>query len=154
MRYLLASQILKLYQAPIILADLDQTVVSDLDPLLATAQGSDISTLRFQGMESNIFGLFSATVLIINPTPGGIAFSECLTRNASSALSNSDHMVWHLDQGILAIAQFALRDKIRIGSILPSMVHLIPDTPPPPGSAILWSVTSTLSSDVQAQKIP
>lgn len=151
-RYLLLSRLLTEYKTSIIVADFDQMIINDIGPLIETARHCDFSVLQFDGLGDNIFAYISATALVINNTIGGRRFAELLEANTESAVSDDSKLVWHLDQGILAISRYSDR-SYKCGKIPPSMIHLDECEPSKnSGGIILWSITNSLDRELNKLK--
>lgn len=144
-RYLVLPQLRKLLRAPLIVADFDQMVMANIAPVLDAAANSDIAVLRMKENRHSLFAIFSATVAVFSPTVGAIRFSELLAANISSAMSDDAKLVWHLDQGALAMTHFA-NPRIKCGYIPESILDL--------GycgatSAVLWSITNSFPHNLK-----
>jgi hypothetical protein len=144
-RYMLLPQLRKSLRTPLIVADLDQMVMSDIATILEAAANFDIAVLRMNENRHSLFAILSATVAVFSPTEGAIRFTELLAANISSALSDDANLVWHLDQGTLAMTHFA-NPQIKCGYIPESVLDLDDYGA---SSAVLWSITNSTTHNLK-----
>lgn len=150
-RYLILSEIITELALPVIVADMDQMLMSDPAPLLKIAQGADVTLMRFENQYHNILSLLSATLMVVRPTDGGAKFVTDLESYIKTSISNPVNLTWHLDQAALAITYLA-SESIEYGYIPASMVHLEPGEPNsdrPFDVGIFWSITNSIAENLK-----
>lgn len=153
-RYLILPDVLSTHGCPIVVADMDQMLMADPNPLFRLSDGKDVSLLRFENQSNNLFSLISATVLLAAPTSHGMEFAQKLASSIQTAATNVENLVWHLDQAALAII-YLDNPHINYGFIPPSMVHLTDGEPPRnrrPDVGIFWSITNSIASNLNKLK--
>lgn len=149
-RYLLLHSLHAIARKPILICDIDQLVMSDIEPILHAGAGEDVALIRFEGQAHNIFSLVSATALLIMPTKGGSWFCRRLVQDIENAFSHPERLTWHLDQAALAMAHLMF-PSVKYGFLPPSMIHLTEGEPAPgrPADAgILWSITNSIAGNM------
>jgi hypothetical protein len=142
-RYLVLPDILRRYRRPMVVADIDQVVVRDPGSLLADMARCDLGLLRFPRQASNFLALISASVILLNPTPGAERFCERVRDILVERMTQQEAIAWHLDQAALGVA-YLISDDVRIQSLPPSIMDstIANDTVAPPApDAFFWSVT-------------
>lgn len=155
-RYLLLKDLRAVVRKPLLVCDIDQLVMSGIEPILHAGEGKDVALIRFDGQAHNIFSLVSATALLIMPTKGGDWFCSRLEQDIANAFSHPDRLIWHLDQAALAMAHLMF-PSVRYGFLPPSMIHLTdgePDPDRPVGTGILWSITNSIASNMDKLDTP
>jgi hypothetical protein len=155
-RYLMLPGVLEESDCPVIVADMDQLLMSDPQPLLSMADRSDVSLIRFDRQWHNIFSLFSATLLMVSPNPNAQSFARAVAARIESSASNRQDLVWHLDQGALATAYLS-NLEIKYGFIPPGMIHLDKGEPladRPHGEGIFWSITNSIPGNLEKLRMP
>ncbi|MGH7030853.1 MAG: hypothetical protein ACREEZ_10550 [Stellaceae bacterium] len=148
-RYLMLPELLAHYQAPILVADIDQMLLADPAPLLARATEGDVGLLLFENQRQNLLSRISATLLLAAPTSGARRFAVTLAAVLAEAIAQPDRMVWHLDQAALAVTQLGI-EGVRSFGLDPAVVHLAPGEPPaqrPSGAGLFWSITNSIPSN-------
>lgn len=148
-RYLLLPELLARYEAPILVADIDQMLLGDPAPLLARAAEGDVGLLLFENQRQNLLSRISATLLLAAPTSGARRFALTLAAVLAEAIAQPDRMVWHLDQAALSVTQLGI-EGVRSFGLDPAFVHLAPEEPPaqrPPGVGLFWSITNSIPSN-------
>jgi hypothetical protein len=149
-RYLILPEVLRQHQCPAIVADIDQMVMAGIGPLLELGEEADVALLRLPWQVNNLFSFLSATLVLVKPGAGGQRFADRLCWNVASALTDGARLLWHLDQGALAITHLANPD-IRCNFIPPGMVHLADSEPSMKRNAdegIFWSITNSLEQNI------
>lgn len=155
-RYLLLQDIQAVVRKPILLCDIDQLVMSDIEPILRAGEDKDVALIRFDGQAHNIFSLVSATALLLMPTSGGDCFCRRLAQDIGNAFSYPNRLTWHLDQAALAMAHLML-PSVRYGFLPLTMIHLAdgePDPHRPAGTGILWSITNSIAGNMSKLDTP
>lgn len=150
-RYLILSEIITELGLPVVVADMDQMLMSDPTPLLKIAHGADVTLMRFENQYHNILSLLSATLMVVRPTDGGAKFVTELESYIKASISNPVNLTWHLDQAALAITYLS-NEGIEYGYIPASMVHLEPGEPNsdrPFDVGIFWSITNSIAENLK-----
>jgi hypothetical protein len=150
-RYLVAPDIMRRYEAPLIIADIDQLIMSGLRPFLAANQGADVGLLRFEHNITNIFSLYSATLMILFPTPPAKDFATRLANNIRDVMASNSDLIWHLDQGMLAVTQMTSQDA-KFSFFSPAFVDLAKPTPDAP--RIFWSIGNAIEANTAKLSLP
>lgn len=150
-RYLVLAEIMSAFAVPIIVADIDQMLVSDPQPLFLLTGSADVALLRFENQSHNLFSFLSATLMVVQPTAGAREFVNALASNVRRSMSDPRNMTWHLDQAALAVTYLS-EDRIKYSYIPHSIVHLgsgepMPDRPADIG--IFWSITNSIPENLK-----
>lgn len=150
-RYLVLAEIMSEFAAPIVVADIDQMLVSDPEPLFLITGAADVALLRFDNQCHNLFSFLSATLMVVQPTAGAANFVNALASNVRRSISNPQNMTWHLDQAALAVTYLS-EDTVKYSFIPDSIVHLgsgepIPGRPADVG--IFWSITNSIPENLK-----
>lgn len=147
-RYFVLPDLLRAYDRPILVADIDQLVVRDLNTLMVRASTHDISMIRFPQAAFNLLSYISASVLIVNRTEDAVAFCTAVRSYLSERMREGSSTSWHLDQAALAVAHLALPnvryDFIPPQAMLSAMHGAGRLEDPLPECVLFWSVTYSI----------
>ena len=149
-RYLMLPDVLDCYSTTVLVCDFDQIVTASPDPLLAAIDRADVAMLRLQENVYSLLALYCATAVVIANNAGGKNFADKLCENIRRALTNDDNLVWHLDQGALAMTRFMI-PTLREAAIERSLIGLAGE---PETSNVLWSVTNSLKANASKLNAP
>lgn len=146
-RFLIAPALRTFYDGLLLITDADQTVVSDLRPLLRYMEERDVGLLYFSEAQFNFFSTISASVFLAHRSDGAHRYLERVAAYIGSLIVGAA-LHWHLDQAALNVVRLISED-VRV-SLLPSsiMESRLPEaeesTAPPP---IFWSVTYSVRAN-------
>lgn len=149
-RLIILPDIIKKYNAPIIVSDLDQIALGSMRALFDEISHCDAALLHFETNVTNIPSRFSASLFAVNPTEGGVRFAETARSYILGQLQECGGQIpWHLDQVALAYAQMSDRSLnwlalpqalLKIGS---HPAGVFPAHPKP----LFWPVVASVSAN-------
>jgi glycosyltransferase involved in cell wall biosynthesis/Flp pilus assembly protein TadD len=141
-RFLIAETLLKHYGSTMLIVDADQTLVASLGNLRNSMAGHDVALLHFPTAQWNFFSVISASVLLVEPTPGARRFLQhvrdyIVDRMSAGAIS------WHLDQTALNVVRLTMASTLRVW-LMPA--HIMTSNPTSKQNndekaPVFWSVT-------------
>ena len=79
-RFLVLPDLLKAYDRPLLVMDVDAAVLKPLAPLWTVLAGNDMAIRRLQGAMVDPWNEPQANLVGVNPTPKGLAFAQSLSR--------------------------------------------------------------------------
>jgi len=148
-RFRILPRILKLYEVPVIVADIDQIPLRS--PIALVDNDFDIALLRFPEANLNILSLISATLSIFKPTKEGLLAAKMLKKYFENALTDRAALTWHIDQAGLAVLDYT-NQKAKIYYLDTSLVITNPKQytleEACKSGAFFWSVTNSLNSEI------
>jgi len=147
-RFWVLPSILKTYDIPVLVADLDQIPLRDPSDLLL--EEFDVALLKFPKSVLNILSVISATLSVFRPSTEGHRMAKNLSEYFTSAYNNEAKLNWHVDQAGLAVLDY----KNENGKILyldPKLVITDPSKQDPieaaEKGAWFWSVTNSIAGN-------
>lgn len=150
-RFRLLPKLLKKYELPIVVADIDQFPLKDVTAMLKS--GYDAEFLYLPKSVLNFLSVISATLSVFYHSKNGIALAERLKAYFDDAYVSKDKLGWHLDQAALAAMYYA-PGPAKIGCIDSDVVQRNPFENTPvealENGASFWSVTSSMDSNLNA----
>lgn len=106
-RFRLLPQLLKHYELPVVVADIDQIPL--LSPLYLVDFEFDFALLKLTSSRLNFLSLFSATLSVFKPTQEGLKSAYKLKSYFDRAYQENGLLKWHLDQAGLAVVALTNR---------------------------------------------
>ena len=150
-RFRLLPKLLKKYDLPVVVADIDQFPLKDITAMLKGE--CDAELLYLPKSVLNFLSVISATLSVFYPSDNGIALAERLKAYFDNAYVSKDKLGWHLDQAALA-AIYYTPGAAKIGSIKSDVVQRNPFEHSPAealeNGAAFWSVTTSIDNNLNA----
>ena len=139
------------YRRPLMMVDLDILALAPITPLLDLGATADAALLRWSAGRWRIWDHFSASTVLVQPTPGGLRFATMLA-NYTRQFVDRPGGAWFLDQIALFAAHAHLAERgVKFGAIPPATYSLYArDGAVPSPGAVFWSVTANLRDSVSA----
>ncbi|MEP3891945.1 MAG: tetratricopeptide repeat protein [Hellea sp.] len=149
-RFNILPHILKTYDLPVLVADIDQLPLRDPTGLLDKT--FDVALLRFPKGVLNILSVVSATLSVFRPTKDGISAAAQLRDYFKSAIANPAKLSWHVDQAGLAVLDYK-NTEAKIHHLNPKLVVTDPTKFDPleavDEGAWFWSVTNSIAGNAK-----
>lgn len=144
-RFRVLPDILRQYNVPLLVADIDQTPL--LSPLSLIHDDFDFALLNYPNSVLNILSSISATVSMFKPTPKGLVAADKLKAYFDNTFLEKKALNWHVDQAGLAVLALTnqdakilyLKDKLVTSSALCAYDNALSR------GAFFWSITNSLT---------
>lgn len=150
-RFRLLPELLKKYNLPIVVADIDQLPLKDVAAILKS--GCDAELLYLPKSILNFLSVISATLSVFYSSDNGVALAKRLKAYFDNAYVSKDKLGWHLDQAALA-AIYYTPGAAKIGRIKSDVVQRNPFEHSPSealeNGAAFWSVTTSMDNNLNA----
>lgn len=145
-RFRRLPDILARYILPVVTVDLDQIVVGPIGSLVT---GGDVGLIRYEHGAWNLLSMFSASVVCVQPTPGGRQFANSV-RDYLDARISEGALNWHLDQAALAVCCLKAVAATGFRFYPPSIMHSAIDgsqIEALPPETLFWSLTYSVEAN-------
>lgn len=150
-RFRILPKLLKQYDTPILVADVDQLPLQDIGRLLK--KDCDVQIMRIPMGVLNFLSYVSATISIYYPTPAGLEVASALKSYFDRAYVQPERLDWHIDQAALAVADYK-QSAAKFGYLHTDIVAKNPKLVTPDEAlndgAYFWSVTNSISGNSNA----
>ncbi|MFM9969352.1 MAG: tetratricopeptide repeat protein [Burkholderiales bacterium] len=131
------------YQRPILCLDLDLLVSGDLGEIFRLVDSRDVGLLQWHATRWDPWEQFSASVLYVRASSGGLAFASLMAAYIQEAIA-SQTADWFLDQIALYAAHALIRQHPEIATTvyLPTNVCRVAGSvdETPDSSSVLWTL--------------
>jgi len=150
-RFRLLPNLLKKYNLPVMIADIDQLPLVSPDKILD--HNCNVQLLYSPKSVLNFLSVVSATISVYYPTQKGFEIAEMLKGYIDRAYSQPEKLDWHVDQAALAVAHYLFEDS-KIGYLSTNIVEMDAINFTPAESlrkgAMFWSVTNSIAGNSKA----
>ena len=151
-RFRILPDLLKVYNLPVIVADVDQLPLQD--PQCIFRDNVGVQLLRFPNSVLNFLSVTSATVSVFYPQYGGLQFSQKLSAYIENIYSDIERLDWHVDQAALTSVCYTAPEQVEVSYLDPTILEQNPRMTSPDDAlnngAVFWSVTNSIRGNAAA----
>ena len=147
-RFLSAPGVLEATSRPVLILDADMMVLKSLRPLQAAVQDKDVGAFELNSARHDLWDVYQASALWIQPTVRGRALSRNVAAYISYFLGQGE-WVWYLDQIALFAALSQMQETaLEFVALDPRWLHLTgPDQRKPSDTALFWSLLMSIPAN-------
>ena len=151
-RFRILPDLLKAYDCPVIVADIDQLPLKNPQCILQDNVG--VQLLRFPKSVLNFLSVTSATVSVFYPNNGGVEFSQKLGAYIENIYADTNRLDWHVDQAALTSVCYTSSESSKVSYLDPKILEQNPKNVSPKEAlidgAVFWSVTNSIKGNSAA----